>query len=83
MPRETTAFVVFLGLGLGMLWGILSLLGMDHPDVWPPIVAPLWVTSLIAVRVPIHPLLIGAVVSAVCGVVPVALLFALARLRGA
>ena len=83
MPRETSAFVIALGAALGWLWGILSVqLGLDT-NVWPPLVAPLWITSLVAERVKVDPLALGATVSAACGIVPVGALFALARLRGA
>jgi hypothetical protein len=68
---------------VGLVWGILSLeFGVDTA-VWPPIAAPLWITSLIAERVRIDAILLGAIVSAVCGLVPVAMLFGVARLRGA
>jgi hypothetical protein len=83
MPRETTGFVLVAGAVVGLVWGTLSLqFGMDT-NVWPPVVAPLWITSLIAERVRIDATLLGAVVSALCGMVPVAMLFGAARLRGA
>jgi hypothetical protein len=83
MPRETAGFVLVTGAVVGLVWGILSLqFGMDT-NVWPPVVAPLWITSLIAERVRIDAMLLGAIVSAVCGIVPVAMLFGVARLRGA
>jgi hypothetical protein len=82
MPRETTGLVLFIGVATGLFWGALSTMAIDT-TVWPPLVAPLWVTSLIAARVSVNPLLVGALVSALCGLSPVAGLFWIARLRGA
>ncbi len=84
MPKETIAIVLFLGLSFGLFWGCLSLVLWSANDRIPPlIIAPLWLTAEIASRVAIHPYLAGATACALIGVLPAAILLALARARGA
>jgi len=84
LPKETIAVVVFLGLSFGLFWGCLSLVLWSANDRIPPlIIAPLWLTAEIASRVAIHPYLAGATACALIGVLPAAILLALARARGA
>ena len=83
MPRETSGFVLVIGAIVGLLWGIFSLQFGWDTNVWPPLVAPLWISTLIARHLHVDYLVLGAVVSAACGIVPVAALFAVARMRGA
>lgn len=84
MPRETIAIVLFLGLSFGLFWGCLSLVLWSANDRIPSlIIAPLWLTAEIASRLVIHPYLAGAMACALIGVLPAAILLALARARGA
>jgi len=78
VPKETIAIVLFLGLSFGLFWGCLSLV------LWSAIVdIPRLVTAEIGTRLPIHPYLAGATACALIGVLPAAILLALARARGA
>ena len=84
MPKETIAIVLFLGLSLGLFWGCLSLVLWSANDRIPSLlIAPLWLTAEIGTRLPIHPYLAGATACALIGVLPAAILIALARARGA
>ena len=84
MPRETIAIVLFLGFSFGLFWGCLSLVLWSANDRIPSlIIAPLWLTAEIGTRLPIHPYLAGATACALIGVLPAAILLALARARGA
>jgi hypothetical protein len=84
VPRETVYTLVAVGMSIGMLWGFLSLqLWAADPTIWPALIAPLWIAALVGPLVAVDPLLLGAVVSAACGLVLTGLLFLLARARGA
>ena len=80
MPKETIAIVLFLGLSFGLFWGCLSLvLWSAIVDIPRLVIAPLWLTAEIGTRLPIHPYLAGATACALIGVLPAAILLALAR----
>jgi hypothetical protein len=84
VPKETIAIVLFVGLAFGSFWGCLSLVLWSATINIPILViAPLWLTAEIATRVPIHPYLAGAMACVIIGLLPAALLLALARARGA
>jgi hypothetical protein len=83
MPRQSAFFLAFLGAGFGLLWGLVSL------ELWtfnqhPPavLVAPLWITFMLASQLPVGPLLVGVLVSVALGLVPVLALLVIARVRG-
>lgn len=82
MPRETVGLILFMGVALGILWGIVSLsLWTFNEQVFPVLIAPLWITAAIGTHLPVNPLVLGAVVSAALGLVPAVALVALARAR--
>jgi hypothetical protein len=84
VPKETIAVVLFMGLAFGLFWGCLSLVLWSANERIPAVViAPLWLTAEIGSRLPIHPYLAGAVACALIGVLPAAILLAVARARGA
>ena len=83
MPKETIAIVLFMGVAFGLFWGCLSLLlwsANEHIPAW--IIAPLWLTAEIGIRLAVHPYLAGALASGFVGLLPAAVFLALARLRG-
>jgi len=83
MPKETIAIVLFMGVAFGLFWGCLSLLlwsANEHIPAW--IIAPLWLTAEIGIRLVVHPYLAGALASGFVGLLPAAVFLALARLRG-
>jgi len=84
VSKETIAVVLFLGLSFGLFWGCLSLVLWSANERIPVlIIAPLWLTAEIASRLVIHPYLAGAIACALIGVLPAAILLALARAREA
>ena len=84
MSKETIAVVLFLGLSFGLFWGCLSLVLWSANERIPVlIIVPLWLTAEIASRLVIHPYLAGAIACALIGVLPAAILLALARAREA
>jgi hypothetical protein len=99
MPRATVAFVLFMGLGMGMLWGGCSVLVWQFlPQIFPPwgiptsvpaqvvtmlVLAPLYLTAAIGERLRVDVYVTAAVVSAALGIVTAAALLWFARARGA
>ena len=82
MPKETVAIVLFLGVGFGLLWGVVSLQLWTLDDrVQPVLIAPLWLTAVVAAPLSLNPVLVGLLVSAALGLVPAIAFLALARLR--
>ena len=83
MPKEAIAIVLFVGLAFGLFWGCLSLVlwsANEHTAAW--IIAPLWLTAEIGTRLPVNPYLAGALASGFLGLLPAAVVLAIARLRG-
>jgi hypothetical protein len=71
-----------MGFGFGLLWGAVSLqLWTLDERVQPLLIAPLWLTAVIAAPLSVNPLLVGLLVSAALGLVPALAFLALARLR--
>ncbi|HEV8468086.1 MAG TPA: hypothetical protein VGR46_00650 [Candidatus Limnocylindria bacterium] len=99
MPRETVAFVIFMGLGMGMLWGGCSVFVWQFlPQIFPPwgiptsvpsqvltmlVLAPLYLTAAIGERLRVDVYVTAAVVSAALGILTAAALLWFARARGA
>ena len=84
MPREAIATGLFMGVVFGWFWGCLSLVLWSANEHIPPLViAPLWLTAEVASRLAMHPYLAGAIACGAIGLVPAAILLALARARGA
>jgi hypothetical protein len=82
MPRETIAIILVIGLGLGLLWGSISLeLWTLNEGISPILIAPLWLTVQVASRLPVDPLLAGFATSAAIGLTAAFAFLALARLR--
>jgi hypothetical protein len=76
------AVILFMGVALGILWGIVSLsLWTFNERVFPVLIAPLWITAAIGAHLPVSPLVLGTLVSAALGLVPAVALLALARAR--
>jgi hypothetical protein len=83
VPKASVAFVLFMGMGSGLLWGALSLMLWTLDErVQPMLIAPLWLTAFVAAPLSANPLLVGLLVSIGIGVVPALALLAFARLRG-
>jgi hypothetical protein len=83
VPAKTIAIVLFMGFELGLIWGALSLIVWSRDDTIPAVlIAPLWLTAEIATRLAVHPYLAGASAVALIGLVPAALILAVARARG-
>ena len=84
MPREAIAAVLFMGVVFGWFWGCLSLLLWSANGRIPTLViAPLWLSAEVASRLAIHPYLAGAIACAAIGLVPPAIVLAVARARAA
>ena len=84
MPRETVAFVIVLGLGLGALWGALSLLLWSADESVPGvIILPLWLVAVIGPHVKVDVQFLGAAVCAALGVLAASAALVVARARGA
>jgi hypothetical protein len=84
VPKESIAFVLFMGLAFGLFWGCLSLALWSANEYTPGLViAPLWLTAQIGARLSIDPYVAGAMACAAIGVIPAAILLGVARARGA
>jgi hypothetical protein len=83
VPKETIAVVLFMGVGFGLLWGGVSVALWTLDERIPPmLVAPLWLTAIVAAPLSVNPLLVGLLVSIGLGLAPAFAFLALARLRG-
>jgi hypothetical protein len=83
VPRETIAVVLVMGVGFGLLWGAVSVELWTLDERIPPmLVAPLWLTAIVAAPLSVNPLLVGLLVSIGLGLAPAFAFLALARLRG-
>lgn len=83
VPKESVAVVLFMGIGFGLLWGALSVMLWTLDErVQPMLIAPLWLTAVVAAPTSANPLLVGLLVSMGLGLVPAFAFLALARLRG-
>jgi hypothetical protein len=83
VPKETIAVVLFMGVGFGLLWGAVSVELWTLDERIPPmLVAPLWLTAIVAAPLSVNPLLVGLLVSIGLGLAPAFAFLALARLRG-
>ena len=75
--------MLVMGVGLGLLWGAVSMeLWTLDERAQPVLIAPLWLTAVLAAPLSVNPLLIGFLVSAALGLVPAVAFLALARIRG-
>jgi len=83
VPKETVAIVLFMGAGFGLLWGAVSVeLWTLDERVQPLLIAPLWLTAVVAAPLSVNPLLVGLLVSIAFGLAPAFAFLVLARLRG-
>lgn len=84
MPRESVAPILYLGLGFGLLGAVVSLILWTSNERTPAaIIARLWLTAEIAVRLHVHPYVAAAAACAVIGLVAARVFLAIARARGA
>jgi hypothetical protein len=84
MPRETVAFFLCLGVGLGILWGGLSLqLWAADTRVPGIVIAPLWILAVIGPPLHGDVYVLGGAICVTLGLVAGSLLLAVARARGA
>jgi hypothetical protein len=84
MPRESIAFVLAYGLGLGILWGALSLFLWTVDERVPGIlIAPLWLIAAIGPHVNVNVYLLGTAVCTVLGLVAASAVLVIAHARGA
>ena len=83
MPKETVGIVLFMGAEFGLLWGALSVeLWTLDERVQPILIAPLWLTAVVAAPLSVNPLMVGLLVSIALGLAPAFAFLAIARLRG-
>jgi hypothetical protein len=84
MPRETVAFFLCLGVGLGILWGGLSLqLWAADTRVPGIVIGPLWILAVIGPPLHGDVYVLGGAICVTLGLVAGSLLLAIARARGA
>ena len=64
MPRETVAFVLILGLGMGLLWSGCSVFVWSSllPQIFPPWGIPTSAPALVLTAVVLAPLYLTAVI---------------------
>jgi hypothetical protein len=83
VPKETVGIVLGMGVGFGLLWGAVAVeLWTLDERVQPILIAPLWLTAVVAAPLSVNPLLVGLLVSIALGLAPALVFLALARLRG-